>query len=191
MRATLPRDPAPAVTDRRGGVKTGERGADAPERGRLMLDPVRRAWRSVQALLAKIEWTGPLLVRLTLGLVFIPTGWGKLHHLDHVAQFFAQLGIPAPHVQAAIVATIELVGGTLVLVGLATRVASALLVGVMTVAILTAKLPELHGLTDLAGTIELAYLVMLAWLAVAGAGAASLDRAASRLAGRHHTLTPS
>lgn len=124
----------------------------------------------------KLQWTGPLLVRLTLGLVFATTGWGKLHNLDNIEGFFASLHIPAPGFNAVFVSTIEFVGGILLIVGLGTRIASALLIGVMTVAILTAKLPELHGLTDLANTIEFTYLAMFVWLVVAGAGAASIDR---------------
>jgi len=68
----------------------------------------------------------------------------------------------------------------LLIAGLGTRIASALLIGVMGVAILTAKLAELHGVVDLANTIELTYLVMFVWLLVAGAGAASLDRLIAR-----------
>jgi len=130
------------------------------------------------SLTRKLEWTGPLLVRLTLGLVFAITGWGKLHNLENVETLFASLQIPAPGFNAAFVSTIEFVGGILLIAGLGTRIASALLIGVMTVAILTAKLPELHGVTDLANTIELTYLAMFVWLAVAGAGSASLDRLA-------------
>jgi len=131
--------------------------------------------RELYARIAKLAWIGPLLVRVTLGIVFVSTGWGKLHDLGGVADYFASLGIPAPGAQALVVATIEFVGGMCLLAGLGTRVAAALLVGVMAVAIVTAKLPEVHSLVELAGTIELAYLVMFAWLAVAGGGAASLD----------------
>jgi putative oxidoreductase len=116
------------------------------------------------------------------------TGWGKLHHLDGVAAFFGQLGIPAPAFHAALVAAVELVGGALILLGLATRLAAAALVAVMAVAIYTAKLPALHGLVDLAGTTELAYLAMFAWLALAGAGPASLDHAVRRCVARPHPL---
>jgi putative oxidoreductase len=134
-------------------------------------------------LLHKIGWIGPLLVRLTLGLVFLTTGWGKLHSLGDVTEFFRSLNIPAPGVQAAFVSTIEFAGGVLLIVGLGTRIVSALLIGVMAVAIYTAKLPELHGVVDLANTIELTYLVMFVWLVVAGAGAISLDRLLGRLLG--------
>jgi putative oxidoreductase len=142
--------------------------------------------RALTALRA-IEWTGPLLVRLTLGLVFATTGWGKLNSLENVTQFFASLNIPAPAIQAAFVSTVEFAGGLLLLAGLATRITSALLIGVMAVAIWTAKLPELHGVVDLANTIEFTYLAMFAWLVVSGAGTASLDHLIAR---RRHVDTP-
>ncbi|HEU4733537.1 MAG TPA: DoxX family protein [Kofleriaceae bacterium] len=135
-------------------------------------------------LLEKLGWAGPLLVRVTLGLVFVTTGWGKLHSLDDVTEFFRSLNIPAPGIQAAFVSTVELVGGLLLIAGLGTRIVSALLVGVMAVAIWTAKLPDLHGVVDLANTTEATYLVMFVWLIVAGAGAASLDRVVGRLLAR-------
>jgi len=141
---------------------------------------MKTLWHRVVALLTRIEWTGPLLVRLTLGLVFVTTGWGKLHNLDDVTTFFESLHIPAPGVQAAFVSTVELVGGALLIAGLATRIASALLIGVMAVAIYTAKLPELHGVVDLANTVEFTYLAMFVWLVVRGAGAASLDHLIAR-----------
>lgn len=123
----------------------------------------------------KLEWLGPLFVRVALGLVFVASGWGKLHNLDEVSAYFGSLGIPAAHAQAVFVSTVELVGGLALIAGAGTRIAALLLVGVMTVAIWTAKLPEVHGLVELAGTLELAYLVAFAWLALAGGGAASVD----------------
>jgi putative oxidoreductase len=116
-----------------------------------------------------------LLVRLTLGLVFLTTGWGKLHNLDNVTRFFDSLRVPAAHANAVFVSSVELGGGALLILGLGTRIAAMFLVGVMTVAILTAKLDELHGIVDLANTIELAYLAAFVWLVVAGAGRASVD----------------
>jgi putative oxidoreductase len=145
-----------------------------------MLTLIQTVRGRVLGLLQKLEWTGPLLVRLTLGLVFTTTGWGKLHSLDKVTEFFASLHIPAAGAQAAMVSTIEFAGGLLLIAGLGTRIVSALLIGVMAVAILTAKLPELHGVVDLANTIEFTYLAMFVWLVVAGAGAVSLDRVIAR-----------
>ena len=130
--------------------------------------------RAVHAL-RSFDWIGPLLIRFTLGLVFVTTGWGKLHNLDQVTQFFGSLHIPAPHANAVFVSSVELVGGLLLIAGLGTRIAALLLVGVMAVAIWTAKLPELHGVVDLVNTIEFAYLAAFVWLVVAGGGKASLD----------------
>jgi len=146
-------------------------------------------------LLTTVSWLGPLLVRLTLGVAFVLTGWGKLHHLDSVTEYFTTLHIPLPHANAVVVSTIEFAGGILLILGLGTRIAALLLIGVMAVAILTAKLPEAESWLDLFSTIELTYLVTFVWLAVAGGGAASLDRAVvvakRRAGGVYSTAMPS
>jgi putative oxidoreductase len=145
-----------------------------------MLTSIRSLSRRALGLTHQLAWLGPLVVRLTLGAVFATTGWGKLHNLESITEFFASLNIPAPGAQAAMVSTIEFVGGLLLLVGLGTRIVSALLIGVMAVAIYTAKLPDLHGAVELANTIEWTYLAMFVWLALAGAGKASLDHLIAR-----------
>ncbi|MBA3817832.1 MAG: DoxX family protein [Deltaproteobacteria bacterium] len=128
---------------------------------------------------ASLEWLPPLLLRVVLGVTFALTGWGKLHNLEQVTQFFDSLGIPAASVQAPFVAGVEFVGGILILVGLGTRVAAALLVAVMAVAIATAIWPK-SSFTELLGSIEAVYLAAFAYLAVKGAGAVSLDHVVSR-----------
>lgn len=135
----------------------------------------------VVKVLNRVGWIGPLVARVVLGIEFMSTGWGKVHHLDGITQYFASLHIPAAHANAVFVSFVELVGGAALLLGIGTRLAALLLVGTMTVAILTAKLPDLHGIRDLVATVECAYLAMLVWLVFNGAGSASIDRA---LAGR-------
>jgi len=125
--------------------------------------------------LDRFSWVGPLALRLSLGAVFLGTGWGKLHNLGQVTGFFTELGIPFPAVQAAMVSGIELVGGTLILLGLFTRVAALPLMATMAVAILTAKRPEIDGIRSLLAFEEFTYLAGFLWLFVAGAGKASLD----------------
>jgi len=123
-----------------------------------------------------LAWLPPLLARITVGWVFIESGWGKLHHLDKVTAFFAELGLPAPGFQAHLVASTEFLGGVLLLAGLFTRLASCPLIIIMVVAILTAKREDLHGFSDLIGFPETLYMLLLFWLAIAGAGAASVDK---------------
>jgi len=127
------------------------------------------------ATLERLSWVGPLAVRLSLGAVFLGTGWGKLHNLGQVTSFFTELGIPFPGVNAALVAGLELVGGALILVGALTRLAALPLMTVMAVAILTAKRPEIDGIRSLLAFDETTYLAGFLWLFVAGAGKASID----------------
>ena len=129
---------------------------------------------------SKLSWLPGILSRVAIGVVFIESGWGKLHHLDKVVQFFASLGIPAPQLQAPFVAGVELVGGTLVLIGLFTRVASVPLIGTMIVAILTAKRADIHELGDLMFMPEYLFILLLLWLIVKGAGALSTDNALAK-----------
>jgi putative oxidoreductase len=129
----------------------------------------------------RLSFFGPTLARLTLGVIFIGTGWGKLHGLDKVTEFFTELGIPAPGFNAVLASTAEFVCGTLLLVGLLSRVASLPLIVIMTVAILTAKRDALHGIADLLGFEEWTYIVLAVWIAVAGPGPFSLDRLLQRV----------
>ena len=126
-------------------------------------------------LLARIGWAAPLLARVALGSVFIGTGWGKLHSLDHVTDYFTELGIPMPHLNAIMAAATEFTCGCLLVAGLATRFAALPLVVVMSVAIATAKRGDISGLTDLFGLEEFTYITIFLWLAAAGPGPASLD----------------
>jgi putative oxidoreductase len=149
-----------------------------PERTDLVsqaLDLARIRAR-LHTLAQRLQFLGPTLARLTVGLVFIGTGWGKLHTLPDVTEYFASLHIPAPGLNAGLAASTEFFGGILVLVGLGTRLVTLPMALTMVVAILTAKRPELDGLTSLVGFEEWSYLVFFVWLAVAGAGPLSLDR---------------
>ena len=109
------------------------------------------------------------------------TGWGKLHSIPDVTSFFTDLHIPAPGFHARLVAGTEFFGGLLVLVGLGTRLVSLPLAFTMVIAILTAKRPNIDGLTTLVGFEEWSYLVMFLWIALAGAGPLSLDALIGRV----------
>jgi putative oxidoreductase len=79
-----------------------------------------------------------LFVRLYWGWQFMQTGWGKLHNLAQVTQFFSTLGIPAPGPTALFVGCVEFFCGLLLILGLASRFAGLVLTGNMFVAYLTA-----------------------------------------------------
>lgn len=126
-------------------------------------------------LTTKLDWVAPLVARITLGVVFVSTGWGKVHDLDKVTGFFTDLGIPMPHANAVMVSFVELFGGALLLIGLGSRLAALPLMASMAVAILTAQRENVHGVPDLFGLVEWTYFALLLWVAFAGPGKASLD----------------
>lgn len=123
----------------------------------------------------KLDWLGPFVARFTLGVLFVSTGWGKVHSLAKVTAYFGELGIPFPGIQAPMVSFIELIGGALLVIGLASRLAALPLMGSMAVAILTAQRENVHGLPDLFGLVEWTYFALLLWVAIAGPGRVSLD----------------
>lgn len=118
---------------------------------------------------------GPLLLRLTLGIVFISSGWGKLNDLDKVTEFFTELGIVAPKLNAVVVACTECFGGVAVLFGLATRLSALPLAFTMVVALVTVLLPDSASVVELVASSEFAYLVMFLSLVTTGPGRWSVD----------------
>jgi putative oxidoreductase len=78
------------------------------------------------------------IIRVYWGWQIAQNGWGKLHNLTHVAEFFASLGLPAPGPTAAFVATFEFVGGILLAIGLLSRIAALGLAIDMAAAYITA-----------------------------------------------------
>lgn len=65
-----------------------------------------------------------LVVRVYWGWQLSQNGWGKLHNLPHVTEFFASLGLPAPGFTAAFVSGFEFVAGILLALGLLSRIAA-------------------------------------------------------------------
>ncbi|HEX4440678.1 MAG TPA: DoxX family protein [Thermoanaerobaculia bacterium] len=137
-----------------------------------------------------LRWLPPTVARLTLGWVFLQSGWGKLHNLEKVTGFFGSMGIPAPQVLAPMTAFFEFACGILLLVGLATRVASLPIIAIMTVALATAKKGEIHELSDLFGQSEYLYICLALWLGAYGAGPISADAVVARKMDARETPLP-
>ncbi len=128
-----------------------------------------------------------LVVRLLVGLVFVPEGLKKFLFAEQWgAGRFVRIGLPAPEVLASFVGAVEIVCGTLLLVGLLTRLATIPLLIDMLVAIGTTKLPLLWRATAVSSKVgfwslqaesrtDFAMLMGLAFLLLAGAGPLSLD----------------
>ncbi len=91
----------------------------------------------VAALFGKLECGLLLAIRLYWGFQFSQDGYGKLTHLDKVTEFFTSLSLPAPHMTALFVGSVELFGGILFAIGLLSRLTSLILWVNMTMAYLS------------------------------------------------------
>jgi putative oxidoreductase len=143
-------------------------------------------------------WT--ILVRLLVGLVvFLPEGIQKLAFADVLGTGrFTKIGIPFPDVMAPFVGTFEIVCGSLIILGLWTRLAAIPLIVIMIVALVSTKLPILLGhdvwMFHLAQDIkrtgfwsmmhearaDLTMLLGCVYLLIVGAGRWSLDARLAR-----------
>src|SRR6267378_7552828 len=79
------------------------------------------------ALVSHLQSPFLLLVRLYWGWQLAQSGWGKLHHLSNVGEYFATLGLPMPAQMAAFIACVELFGGIFLALGLASRITGLVL----------------------------------------------------------------
>jgi putative oxidoreductase len=129
------------------------------------------------------SWAGPLIMRLIVGYTFMLAGWGKLNALPQVTENFISWGIPFPKILTPFVSGVECFGGAMLILGLFTRIPAAMLAVTMLVAIKSAKWGDVDSLETLLGFEEMAYFGAFMWLAIAGPGAASMDRLLVNAAG--------
>lgn len=122
-----------------------------------------------------------LLIRLMVGAVFLSEGIQKFLFADQLGSGrFAKIGLPSPEFLGSFVGFFEILSGTLILLGLFTRLAAIPTLIIMLVAIATTKgavlanegfWPMMHGSrTDWAMLLGSIYLI------IEGGGKWSMDR---------------
>jgi putative oxidoreductase len=120
-----------------------------------------------------------LFVRVYWGLQLAQNGWGKLHNLAHVTEFFSSLGLPAPSFTAAFVASVEFIGGLLLAIGLFSRFVGLILAIDMLMAYITADREALFSIISDPDKFTAAapYTILFAALLILifGPGKLSLD----------------
>jgi uncharacterized membrane protein YphA (DoxX/SURF4 family) len=126
-----------------------------------------------------------ILIRLMVGAVFLSEGIQKfLFPADVGAGRFAKIGLPSPETLAPLVGCFEIACGTLVLLGLLTRLATIPLIVIMFTAIYTTKFPILldQGFWKMAHEARTDWSMLLGslLLLVVGAGPWSLDARLSK-----------
>jgi uncharacterized membrane protein YphA (DoxX/SURF4 family) len=152
----------------------------------------------IKRLIATSRCRAVLLIRLLVGWVFLLEGGLKflLPQELGVGRFTA-IGIPHPEVIAPFVGIVEIACGTLILMGLQTRLASLTLLVDISVAIVSTKLPiwlghgywhfalpalKHYGLLSMLheARTDISMLLGLIFLLIVGAGSLSLDYSAFR-----------
>jgi putative oxidoreductase len=79
-----------------------------------------------------------LFVRLYWGWQLVESGWGKLHHLEKVTEFFTSLNLPMPAQMALAISSLEFFGGMFLAIGLLSRLTALVLTINMIMAYVTA-----------------------------------------------------
>ena len=139
-----------------------------------------------------------MLIRLMVGTVFLSEGIQKFLFSDQLGVGrFAKIGIPSAQIMAPFVGGVEIVCGSLILLGIGTRLAAVPLFIDISVAILSTKVPillgdgfwgfqlpklESYGLWSMLheARTDLSMWLGLVYLLIVGAGAWSLDAFISR-----------
>lgn len=118
-------------------------------------------------------WSPQLLsvLRIITGLLFLEHGTAKLLKFPPMEQF-ANLEITS---LGGIAGIFELVGGTLIVIGLLTRPVAFILSGMMAVAYFLAHAPQNFFPILNGGELAILYCFIFLYLAAAGAGPWSVD----------------
>lgn len=118
----------------------------------------------------------PLIFRLILAYGFYEPAKQKWSDIGAVGDWFATMGIPAPHLNAYMAASTEAVGIVCLLLGLGLRFITIPLMVVMVVAVVTVHLQNGFSCGNNGYEVPFYYFFMLFSLLVTGSGKFSLDR---------------
>lgn len=118
-----------------------------------------------------------LVARVVGGGVFVVFGLGKF--VNHAAEVdsFRDYGLPAPDAFVVVIGVVEVVGGLLLILGLATRPAALVLAGDMVGAIIVSGIALGEPISLTLAPAELVLCLFLLWK---GPGAYALDTRLSR-----------
>jgi putative oxidoreductase len=146
--------------------------------------PVLRMYDGFVKVVTALQSPFLLLVRVYWGWQLSQNGWAKLHNLPKVSEFFASLGLPAPHATATVVSSFEFVCGILLALGLLSRIAALGLTIDMFTAYWTADhealLAFISNPDKFQNAASFIYLFVALLILIFGAGKISLDHLLDR-----------
>jgi putative oxidoreductase len=149
---------------------------------------LRHLYQRVFSTADYLQSTFLLLVRLYWGWQLVQSGWGKLHNLDKVTEYFTSLGLPMPAKMAVIISCVELFGGIFLALGLLSRLTALVLTVNLIAAYVIGDREALFSIFSDPDKFYAAapYTFLVAFLIVLifGAGKASLDTLLIRVLGK-------
>jgi putative oxidoreductase len=154
---------------------------------KILLLRLRHLYKRFFAAVAYLRSPFLLAVRLYWGWQLIQSGWGKLHNLPKVTEFFISLNLPMPAQMAVFISCVELFGGIFLAIGLLSRLTALVLTVNMIMAYVTADTEALRSIFSDPDKFYAAapYVFLIASLIILifGPGKLSLDTVLERLLG--------
>ena len=146
-----------------------------------LISKVRPLHDQFFALISYLQSPFLLFVRLYWGWQLAQSGWGKVHHLSNVTEFFASLGLPMPMQMAVFIACVEFFGGIFLALGLFSRITAMVLTVNMTMAYVIgdreALLSFFSDPDKFIAAAPFAFLIVSLIVLIFGAGKISVDTA--------------
>jgi putative oxidoreductase len=128
-----------------------------------------------------------LCIRLYWGWQLTQSGWGKLHHLANVTEFFTSLNLPFPAQTALFISCVEFFGGIFFALGLLSRLTALVLTVNMVMAYITADREALLSIFSdpdkFSAAAPYVFLIASLIILIFGPGKIALDTVLSRLMG--------
>jgi len=146
-----------------------------------LINIVRRWYNQFFGLVSYLQSPFLVFVRLYWGWQLAQSGWGKLHHLSNVGEYFGTLGLPMPVQMAVFIACVEFFGGIFLALGLASRITGLVLTVNLTMAYVMgdreALLSFFSDPDKFIAAAPFAFLIASLIVLIFGAGKISVDTA--------------
>ena len=152
---------------------------------------LRRWYKSFFAAVDYLQTPFLLAVRLYWGWQLIESGWGKLHNLPKVTDFFTSLNLPMPAQMAVFISCVEFFGGLFFAIGLLSRLTALVLTINMIVAYLSvpgdreAFFSFFSDPDKFAGGTPYVFLIASLIILILGPGKICVDTLLDRILERH------
>jgi putative oxidoreductase len=145
----------------------------------ILMAFLTRLYKLLVTLASSLQSPFLLAVRLYWGFQMMQTGWGKLHNLAKVTDFFTSLGVPLPALTTPFIVGLEFLGGILIMLGLGSRLVALLLTcDMLTAFVLGDRLALFSIFSDpdkFYAAAPYTFLVAFLIVLIFGPGRASLD----------------